>query len=290
MKFSYIKYIKGVKTYEKGIYVICFIGLIIVKSFSTYIDNLKIAIVILLLSLNFRSNCQTHLSNGNKLNINLSTIFYQPYQLKSFGYNSLRNVVTPTFQAGFGYSRFLKKNWSYDLNLQYSLIGYRTRWYELTNPFVNDEFIYPIIIEHLQYKDHRFTIGNGISKAFHLNNDFYLQTSYMFDINLLILSGDFISKSILFDENENILGESYFSMVRPNVKDLDFSISHSFKLGILKEHKKYSYSIKFVYNLAPKILGFGTYKLDTPDFKGGGVLYKRSSYFGLEYNFYFNIK
>lgn len=252
--------------------------------------KIKIAIVSLLLSLNLASYSQTHLKDGNKLKFNLSTIFYQPYQFKSFGYNNLRNVVTPTFQVGFGYSRFFKKNWSFDIDLQYSLMGFRTRWYEITNPYINEEFIFPAIVELMQYQDHKFSLGNGISKAFHLNNRFYLQTSYMFDINLLILSSDFIAESILSDENGNILGKSYLTMVRPSRNDFDFSISHSFKLGVLKEHKKYSFSIKFVYNLAPKILGFGTYKLDTPDFKGGGVLYKRSSYFGLEYNFYFNLK
>ena len=252
--------------------------------------KIKIAIVSLLLSFNLSSYSQTHLKNGDKLNLNLSTIFYQPYQFKSFGYNNLRNVVTPTFQVGFGYSRFLKKNWSLDLNLQYSLMGFRTRWYEMTDPYINDKFIYPAIVENTTYLDHRLSIEGGISKAFHLKEDFYLQVSYLPSLNLLFLDANYYLASILQDSDGNILGTSYLTMVRPNVKNLDFSISHSFKLGILKEHKKYSYAIKFVYNLAPKILGFGTYKLDTPDFKGGGILYKRSSYFGLEYNFYFNLK
>ena len=50
------------------------------------ISKIKIAIVSLLLSLAFQGYSQSQLTNGNKLFINLSTIFYQPHQFKSFGY------------------------------------------------------------------------------------------------------------------------------------------------------------------------------------------------------------
>lgn len=251
---------------------------------------LKAAMALLLLSFNFNSIAQNQLEKTNTLKLNFSAIGYQPMKFKSFGYNNLRCVVTPTFQVGFGYNRVLKKNWSLDVGLQYSLMGFRTRWYELTQPYVNEEFIYPRILENTTYLDHRLSIETGISKLLDIKNGYFLQLSYMPTINIFILDSDYLDESILFDSSGVILGESYFSMVRPNVSAFDISLSHSFKLGILKDKKKSMYSINLVYNLAPKVLGFGTYKLDTPDFKGGGVLYKKSSYFGIEYNAYFKLK
>lgn len=249
----------------------------------------KIVIVILLLSFNFTSFSQNHIQESKNLKLNFSSIFYQPLKFKSFGYNNLRNVVTPTFQIGIGYTRVLKKNWGFDIGVQYSLMGFRTRWYELSQPYVNEEFIHPKIIENTTYLDHRITFETGIHRFFYISNDFYIHCSYMLALNSLLLDSDYIIENILFDQNSNVIGESYFSMVRPNVKSFDMSLSHSFKIGVFKENKKHLYSINFVYNIAPKVLGIGTYKLDTPDFKGGGVLYKKSSYFGLEYNWYFKL-
>jgi len=91
-------------------------------------------------------------------------------------------------------------------------------------------------------------------------------------LNMFKLDSDYLIENFLSDFNGNIIGYSYFSMVRPTEKAFALSLSHSFKLGILKENKKNLYSIGLIYNLAPKVLGLGTYKLDTPDFQGGGIL------------------
>jgi len=142
---------------------------------------------------------------GTHLKINFSTICYQPFKFKSFGYNNLRTIATPTFQFGFGYNKILKKNWILDWGIQYSLMGFRNKWYVLDYPYINEEFVYPDIILNTTYLDHRFTIETGLSKALYISNDFYLKLSYMPALNMFKLDSDYLIENFLSDFNGNII-------------------------------------------------------------------------------------
>lgn len=255
--------------------------------------NNNIIIVVGLISslLLFNFNSYSQNEKSNYLSFSFTNTNYTPIKIKNYGLDILYSNISPSYDIGMDYSRFIKKGWGIGTGVHFSDISYNLN----ANFYIESDILHPIDgplyhKEKNRNTSYRFSFPIYAFKEIKVNHDLNIKISTGISIDYLAFL-PFIYETNIYIADDNFQNPQnlYYGFLE-NQYNYPF-ISYFAKVGIVKYFKKNHYlNINFVACHSPMKIGIGNYEFYNLKNESKGFLEWRASYFGIELNYGLNLK